>query len=168
MSDYKVVAFNAGQITLAFDGKQVNFPVPIVDAKYIEGVELTALLDSYVANARQAATAAATAVQGVINTTTVQALVEAPTASQVASAVKMQRDQLLRTTDWTMVPGAPFTAEQVTAWGEYRQALRDITAQVDFPTTIAWPVPPVALTNARGAAMTNVDGSPTAPLRIIW
>jgi hypothetical protein len=165
---YKVTAFKDGQITLAFDGRQVNFPVPIVDGVYTEGPALIALLDSYVANAQAAFAASQAVVSCVANAAAVSSLVEAPSSAQLAEAIKLQRDMLLRTTDFTVIPGSPFTAEQITAFGVYRQALRDLTLQVGFPTTFTWPVPPVILTNARGAATTNVDGSPVAPLRIIW
>lgn len=55
------------------------------------------------------------------------------------SAVRAQRDFLLRDSDWTQLPDAPTTSKS--AWTTYRQALRDITAQTD-PTAIVWPVSP--------------------------
>lgn len=47
--------------------------------------------------------------------------------------------------DWTQTLDAPLTAEQKTAWADYRQALRDMTtvyADVTDPSTIVWPLAP--------------------------
>ena len=53
--------------------------------------------------------------------------------------VRMQRDGLLKVTDFRMVTDAPW---DTTAWATYRQALRDITTQEGFPTNVVWPTPP--------------------------
>jgi len=53
-----------------------------------------------------------------------------------------RRRRLLMESDWTQIPNGPLTAEQQTAWATYRQELRDITAQPDYPFTIVWPTPP--------------------------
>lgn len=58
-----------------------------------------------------------------------------PTAEQI----RVKRNQLLAASDWTQVIDAP--VDQA-AWAVYRQALRDITGQAGFPTTIDWPVEP--------------------------
>jgi len=55
-----------------------------------------------------------------------------------AQAIK-QRNDLLLASDWTQLPDAP---ADKTAWAEYRQHLRDITDQPDFPTKIDWGTPP--------------------------
>lgn len=52
-------------------------------------------------------------------------------------SVKNQRVHLLNETDWTQLPDVPEATR--TKWQEYRQALRDITAQPGFPETIVWP-----------------------------
>ena len=48
------------------------------------------------------------------------------------------RDVLLSKTDWWATSDRTMTAEQTA----YRQALRDITDQVGFPTDITWPTKP--------------------------
>lgn len=54
------------------------------------------------------------------------------------SAVRILRDARLSRTDW-MVTKAQETGQPIPqAWNEYRQALRDITAQSD-PINIVWP-----------------------------
>jgi hypothetical protein len=51
------------------------------------------------------------------------------------SAVRNQRNQMLKDSDWTQLSDSPVDK---TAWAVYRQALRDITTQPD-PFNIAWP-----------------------------
>jgi len=53
--------------------------------------------------------------------------------------VRGDRNMLLSQSDWTQL--ADSTADKA-AWAEYRQALRDITAQAGFPWTIDWPTQP--------------------------
>jgi hypothetical protein len=64
---------------------------------------------------------------------------EAGADDRAAAAVRKERDKKLVETDWTQVADAPVDA---TAWATYRQALRDIPDQEQFPTTIDWPVEP--------------------------
>jgi hypothetical protein len=59
------------------------------------------------------------------------------TALEVAD----ERNRRLAQTDWTQLPDVP---EQTrAAWVEYRQALRDITAQSGYPFDVSWPSKPV-------------------------
>jgi Phage tail assembly chaperone protein len=55
--------------------------------------------------------------------------------------VRGRRNYLLLETDWTHLPDTPLAAQSKQAWAQYRQALRDITAQSD-PFHIVWPTPP--------------------------
>lgn len=66
----------------------------------------------------------------------------APTDVELADAARSKRANLLSACDWTVLPDAPLTAAQQTAWKAYRQALRDVTAQAGFPQVIDWPVAP--------------------------
>jgi hypothetical protein len=59
--------------------------------------------------------------------------------SQLAASAREQRDTLLAATDWTAMSDAP---TQATAMTTYRQSLRDITSQSEWPTTIIWPTAP--------------------------
>lgn len=59
-----------------------------------------------------------------------------------AEAVRSQRNSLLLQSDWTQLADAPLTADQKTAWANYRQELRDITDQANFPLNINWPIEP--------------------------
>ena len=53
--------------------------------------------------------------------------------------MRSTRNQKLSDSDWTQI--ADSTADK-TAWGTYRQALRDITSQEGFPWEITWPEKP--------------------------
>lgn len=55
--------------------------------------------------------------------------------------IRAERNQLLRSTDWTQMFDAPLTATEKQEWGVYRQALRDLPAQPGFPDC-EWPSPP--------------------------
>ena len=58
---------------------------------------------------------------------------------RAAEEARNKRNNLLAATDWTAMPDAPTQATEMTA---YRQALRDITSQSGWPTTINWPTEP--------------------------
>lgn len=63
-----------------------------------------------------------------------------PSADELA---KQTRQNLLAQTDWTQLPDVPMDDRKRTAWLQYRQALRDITAQAGFPDSIQWPEQPL-------------------------
>lgn len=56
------------------------------------------------------------------------------------SRVRIERSVLLAQSDWTQLPDVPLPTKD--AWATYRQALRDITGQLGFPTNVVWPTPP--------------------------
>jgi hypothetical protein len=55
-----------------------------------------------------------------------------------ADEIRAQRDLLLAETDWAVLPDVTAPAGYL----EYRQALRDITAQAGFPENVDWPIKP--------------------------
>lgn len=57
----------------------------------------------------------------------------------ISADVRIRRDQLLSSSDWTQAADAP--VDKV-AWATYRDALRNIPQQAGFPTDIAWPTKP--------------------------
>ena len=59
---------------------------------------------------------------------------------QLASQIRAKRNNLLTTTDWTLGNDSPLSDEQKEAYRVYRQALRDITKQEDFPHHVDWPI----------------------------
>lgn len=56
--------------------------------------------------------------------------------------IRVERNNLIALSDWSMLPDAPLTVEQVDAWVAYRQALRDVPQQAGFPADVTWPVAP--------------------------
>jgi len=63
----------------------------------------------------------------------------APSADKEA---RNMRNELLSACDWAVLPDSPLSEAQIAAWKTYRQALRDVPGQADFPTTIVWPTQP--------------------------
>jgi hypothetical protein len=59
--------------------------------------------------------------------------------TEQAKAIRSQRTDKLKGSDWTQVADAPVDKA---AWATYRQALRDITAQPGFPWDTQWPDAP--------------------------
>jgi hypothetical protein len=55
---------------------------------------------------------------------------------------KYERNRLLTQSDWTQLPDVSLTTEQKEQWATYRQQLRDLTDQQEFPTNIIWPQAP--------------------------
>ena len=57
----------------------------------------------------------------------------------LALQVRMRRNELLSSSDWTQVADAP--VDQA-AWASYRSLLRGIPEQAGFPDNITWPTEP--------------------------
>ena len=55
-----------------------------------------------------------------------------------AEAVRNKRNNLLAETDWMGLSDVTMSSD----WATYRQALRDISTQKDFPKNITWPEKP--------------------------
>ncbi len=56
--------------------------------------------------------------------------------------VNERRKKLLIASDWTQLPNNPLSTEKQTAWATYRQELRDITNQSEYPLNVTWPTKP--------------------------
>ena len=65
-----------------------------------------------------------------------------PTTEEQTALAKAKRNALLKASDWTQLQDVVLSEEKATAWRVYRQTLRDITAQVEFPNAISWPQKP--------------------------
>lgn len=57
-------------------------------------------------------------------------------------SLRLQRDHRLAASDWTQLPDAPLSANQRAAWAAYRQALRDLPANIPDAANPAWPTTP--------------------------
>ncbi|HEL4112897.1 TPA: hypothetical protein UM343_003062 [Stenotrophomonas maltophilia] len=66
-----------------------------------------------------------------------------------AIMVRMSRNGLLRSTDWTQGEDCQLSPAAKLACAEYRQKLRDLPAQPDFPNA-PWPTPPILPEGATG------------------
>lgn len=53
--------------------------------------------------------------------------------------IRGRRNFLLAETDWTQLPDAKLTEQELAKWSAYRQALRDVPQQAGFPDTVVWP-----------------------------
>jgi len=60
--------------------------------------------------------------------------------AEYATNARALRDELLAKTDWTQVDDSPISNVIKSQWATYRQALRDVPAQTQFPWIIEWPV----------------------------
>jgi hypothetical protein len=63
-------------------------------------------------------------------------------ADAKAADIRAQRNQLISECDWTQVDDTPLSNSKKLEWATYRQALRDIPSQIDFPWDITWPTKP--------------------------
>lgn len=67
------------------------------------------------------------------------------TDEELAREARDKRDRLLDESDWYIMPDYPASTEGLAAVKAYRQALRDISIQAEFPREIEWPVKPEVL-----------------------
>ena len=58
---------------------------------------------------------------------------------QASANIRAERNRRLVDCDWTQLSDAP---GDTGAWATYRQALRDISSQAEFPYGVAWPEGP--------------------------
>lgn len=58
---------------------------------------------------------------------------------QTWDTIRAERDQLIRDSDWTMIPGATVDQAQ---WAAYRQILRDLPQTYSNVEDVVWPVAP--------------------------
>jgi hypothetical protein len=61
---------------------------------------------------------------------------------QVAQAMRSERDRLLAESDWVVAKAYEQQTPVPDAWVSYRQKLRDLTEQQEFPWVIDWPTVP--------------------------
>lgn len=69
-----------------------------------------------------------------------------PPASEQMEEVRAIRNALLAGCDKYMLPDYPISEADRAAWGDYRQALRDITESQ--PDAIEWPLTPLSIAPA--------------------
>jgi hypothetical protein len=62
--------------------------------------------------------------------------------AEAATAARATRDGLIASCDWMAIKAFEGGTTVSTEWATYRQALRDVSAQVGFPNDITWPEKP--------------------------
>lgn len=62
-----------------------------------------------------------------------------PTDEELAERIRRDRDEKLEETDFFVMPDYPSDPKDLEEVKTYRQALRDITKQSDFPKEVTWP-----------------------------
>ncbi|MCM1224019.1 MAG: phage tail assembly chaperone [Lachnospiraceae bacterium] len=70
------------------------------------------------------------------------------TAKQQAAAIRAERDRRLTETDLIIIRCAEAGEPVPEEWKAYRQALRDIPEQPEFPDAVNWPEKPAAPANS--------------------
>jgi hypothetical protein len=60
------------------------------------------------------------------------------------SNARAYRNELLQSSDYTQLLDVPLTESEKESWATYRKALREISNQEGFPSTILWPTAPVS------------------------
>ena len=59
--------------------------------------------------------------------------------SEAEGHMRDHRDKLLQGSDWVSALATEKGTTYPTEWAIYRQALRDVPSQAEFPYTIVWP-----------------------------
>lgn len=59
--------------------------------------------------------------------------------NELATTIRSKRNLLLADTDYLLMPDYPISEEYLEKVKEYRQQLRDVTKQENFPTTVVFP-----------------------------
>jgi len=56
--------------------------------------------------------------------------------------LRIERNRILKETDWTQMPDSPLSDTKKQEWATYRQALRDLPANTTDPANPTWPTQP--------------------------
>lgn len=71
-----------------------------------------------------------------------EAAYKAQKDTEQAKSVRASRDSQLTECDWVAIRAFETNSSVSVEWATYRQALRDVPDQADFPITIIWPDKP--------------------------
>jgi len=71
-----------------------------------------------------------------------EAAYQAGLDAAAATSLRAVRDRLLAECDWTQMNDSPLANDSKTAWSTYRQHLREVPQQTNFPNDISWPTQP--------------------------
>ena len=158
MKNYKIIKIENGIIRLSIGDAQVSYAIPIIDGMLLEGNALIDYLDRSVEsfNKQNAASAA-----NMPNYSSVVSYVQSLISTDaLADDIRRSRVRMLLSTDWTQFADNGLSDETKAEYAAYRSELRNISSQSTFPTSVVWPVPPVAITNPIGVKITDALGNP--------
>jgi hypothetical protein len=159
--EYTIIDFKEHHVYVLSQVGIVSIPVPILDNLYVTGDALDAHIKAnlqFIYDEEQNHNLNETTIA---NAHEIYALVtpnESFTDRQ-SEGVKAVRNRFLNLTDWTQAPDNSLSDEQRQAWKTYRKALRDMTSQSGFPSSVVFPIPPSPITTRAGNILTNTDGS---------
>lgn len=76
---------------------------------------------------------------------TLSILIDQEYINKIKDNVLLTRKELLQESDWTDTVSAVerLGESKYQEWQDYRQALRDITLQPDYPLEVRWPIAPL-------------------------
>lgn len=90
-----------------------------------------------------------------------------PTDEELAERIRGDRDEKLEETDFFVMPDYPSDPKDLEEVKTYRQALRDITKQSDFPKDVTWPeLPSVFKKDTEGIGLKLAKASSLAKVGI--
>jgi hypothetical protein len=143
--NFKIINFNkdTGQAIIRFDGySPMAITLPIEDGRYLVGEHLETYIESFrpfVDVSRQQL------LKDVSNQEEIDILVELEEVDSetIKQEALLRRNRLLIISDYTQLGDSTLREDQKEAFASYRQLLRDIPQQPNFPTKIIWPNEPV-------------------------
>ena len=104
-----------------------------------EGKEVVELTDEQ-AEQVEASSAPLFLVEGVLLTFKAKLWAKNPEA--IKDNIRYIRNHLLTESDWTQLNDSPLSEDKLAAWSTYRQALRDLTDNIDENGEVKFPVAP--------------------------
>lgn len=142
---YKILKFieATGQLIVKFEllPNEIAIDIPIENNKYIEGEALVRYIEGF--NLTWSSARQKNISNGVENIEYMRSLDSRSTEELTrdkSMEVRADRDSQLRATDWLMLSDAGFSDEAIKRFKKYRQELRDVPQQPEFPHNVIWPI----------------------------
>ncbi len=122
-------------------GFTYNIDLPVVDGKYPTEEEIQEIIKHYEPRGQ---IERALAIESTSVPASLLNLVKHTGQNPETKAVnvRLERDELLKDSDFSQLPDVPFSEIEKQAWASYRQQLRDITEQEGFPENVIFPKRP--------------------------
>lgn len=144
---HEILAFytNSGSIEVKYfcdevpEGLIYTIDVPIENGQFVSQESIEALIENFkpIGQLQRIAD-----IKSMTSSTSISAVVIEPKTIDKQSVIRAERTRLLFESDWTQMPDVDLSSEVKGLWLSYRQALRDITTQSNFPDSVLWPLAP--------------------------